>query len=485
MLDKLYISGHWVDALAKATMPVFNPATASVIGEVAAGSAADIDRAVKAADDAFPEWSGLSGIERGRYLQAFADSVLARRDELASLSTLVNGKPTIEALIDIDDVIATFRYYAALAATLDEKQNKAIELPAADYDARLRFDAIGVVGLITPWNFPLLTSAWKVAPALAAGCTVVLKPSEVVAPIELELGRIADEIGLPAGVLNIITGTGPDVGAALCAHPQVAKISFTGSNAVGAKVMQAASHSAKSVSLELGGKSPIIVFADADIDQAVELIMAGIFYNCGQMCSATSRLLVEASIADALLHKLVAAAQALEIGAGSEPDVQMGPLTTLAQLHKVEAAKAQALADGARLLTGGERALQAMPGLFFQPTIFEAASTTSALWREEIFGPVLAVRRFSNEDEAIDLANDSEFGLAATLVTASEERIERVCAALQAGHIWVNSPQIVFVETSWGGFKRSGIGRELGPWGLDAYREIKHIVRYQASGQVQ
>lgn len=483
MLDKLYISGEWVDAIDKATMPIINPATCEVVCHVAAGSALDIDSAVQAAQMAYPIWSNLSATERCSYLIAFADRVIELRHHLANQSMLVNGKPLAEALVDVDDVISTFRYYAGMAATLDQQQNRNVELPHSDFNAHLRFDPVGVVGLITPWNFPLLTSSWKIAPALAAGCTIVFKPSEIVAPVELELGRIAHEIGLPAGVLNIVTGAGAEIGSALCEHSDVAKISFTGSNAVGAKVMQAASNNAKSVSLELGGKSPIIVFADTEIEQAVELIIAGIFYNCGQMCSATSRLLVNNNIADELLAKLVSKAQAITIGEGNLAGVQMGPLTTVAQLDKVESAVTQAIAEGARLLVGGKRVVTLGQGLFFEPTILETTSTTSALWRDEIFGPVLAVHRFNCDSEAIKLANDCDYGLAATLVTENEERIERICKELRAGHIWVNSPQIVFVETSWGGFKRSGIGRELGPWGLDAYREVKHVVRYKEAGQ--
>lgn len=284
---------------------------------------------------------------------------------------------------------------------------------------------------------------------------------------------------MPPGVLNIVSGHGPVVGAALVDHPDVAKISFTGSNRVGERVMQSAARRMASVSLELGGKSPILVFEDADEQQAVDLVLGGIFFNCGQMCSATSRLLVQESVAPQLLQKLKAAAQAIRVGDAFAAGVTMGPLTSAAQLQTVSRYIEHGLAEGLTLLTGGKRI--AGRGFFLEPTIFVEVPTTSTLWREEIFGPVLCVRTFATEEEGIELANDSEFGLAATIVTGDAERARRVARSLQAGHIWINGPQAVFPETSWGGFKRSGLGRELGPWGLHAYLEVKQITQ-PASG---
>ncbi|HYZ26239.1 MAG TPA: aldehyde dehydrogenase family protein [Geminicoccaceae bacterium] len=302
MLDQLYIDGRW---------------------QPAAGSAADVDRAVAAAKRAFCSWRRTTGAERAAFLRAIAGRVRERREELMRLSSLNNGKPLAEAAVDMDDVAAAFDYYADLAQGLDHRQGAPVELPDRSFRASVRFEPAGVAALIVPWNFPLVTTAWKVAPALAAGCTVVLKPSEIT-PL-VELGAIADEVGLPPGVLNIVVGTGPEVGAPLVAHKDVAKISFTGSNAVGEQVMIAAAREATSISLELGGKSPILVFADSDLDHAVECIVAGIFYNCGQMCSATSRLLVEASTAEPLLERLVAAAEALPIGDPFDERTRMGP----------------------------------------------------------------------------------------------------------------------------------------------------------------
>lgn len=477
MYDKLFIDGQWVAPVVPATLPVINPATEERIAEVAAGSRQDVDLAVKAASRAFAQWRKTSGTERAGYLRAIARNIESRAEELAALSSRNNGKPLFEARIDIGDAIATYDYYATLAEQLDARQDKPVALAAAGFTSTTRLEPAGVVALIVPWNFPFVTTAWKVAPALAAGCTVILKPSEITPLVELELGGIAAAIGLPPGVLNIVNGTGPDVGSALSDHPGIAKISFTGSNRVGELVMQSAAKQVKSVSLELGGKSPMVVFDDADIEHAVEWILGGIFFNAGQMCSATSRLLVQERIAPELLQRLKTATEALKLGDAFTDGVTMGPLTSATQLKTVQRYVERGIAEGLTLLTGGKRASGFEHGYFFEPTIFVNVPTSSALWREEIFGPVLCVRTFATEEEAIRLANESDFGLAAGIISGDTARAERVAQALEAGHIWINSLQVVFAETSWGGFKRSGIGRELGPWGLSAYLEVKHITR--------
>ena len=476
MPDQLYIDGRWQPAADGATIAVLNPATEEVITHVAAGSAADVELAVAAAKRAFRSWRRTTGAERAAFLRAIAGRVRERREALMRLSSLNNGKPLAEAAVDMDDVAAAFDCYADLAQGLDHRQGAPVPLPEPAFGAAVRFEPAGVAALIVPWNFPLVTTVWKVAPALAAGCTVVLKASEITLLVELELGAIAGAVGLPPGVLNIVVGTGTEVRAPLVAHEDVAKISFTGSNAVGEQVMVAAARDTKNISLELGGKSPILVFADSELDHAVECVVAGIFYNCGQMCSATSRLLVEASIAEPLLDRLVAAAEALPIGDPFDERTRMGPLTTAAQYRKVSGAIERGVRDGARLLTGGSRPVGLERGFFVRPTVFADVPLDSAFWREEIFGPVLAVRTFASEDEAIELANESDYGLVATVVSGDPQRAQRVAAALEVGHVWLNSPQVVFVQTSWGGFKRSGIGRELGPWGLQAFLEVKHVV---------
>lgn len=474
MLDKLFIGGRWLAAHAAGEFAVYSPYTEQAIHRVAAGGAEDVDMAVKAAHSALPGWRRAGGLMRGRFLAAIAKQIEGRAEGLARLSSLNNGKPLAEARVDMADAAASFAYYAKLAVELEESQDRDIPVPMAGYRSRLRREPAGVVGLIVPWNFPLVTTSWKVAPALAAGCTVVLKPSEVTPLVELELGRIAQDVDLPPGVINIVTGMGNDVGAPLTAHPQVAKISFTGSNAVGSRVMAAAAAGPKAVGLELGGKSPIVVFAGADEDLAADLIIGGIFYNAGQMCSATSRLIIERSIAAPVLERVGAAARALVPGNPLADGTTIGPLTTRAQRDKVLQYLASGRAEGLACLSGGGTPAGCNPGWFVEPTIFADVPVESRLWREEIFGPVLCARTFDTEAEAIALANDTDFGLVATVVGGDPDQANRVADAIEAGHVWINSPQTIFVQTSWGGFKASGIGRELGPWGLSAYLEVKH-----------
>jgi betaine-aldehyde dehydrogenase len=481
MLSELFINGTWQKPSTPGTIDVFNPCTEEVLHRVAAGGPADVDKAVAAAKAALPGWKKIGGSARGCFLKAIAAKLRERTEELATLSSRNNGKPLAEARVDMADAAASFEYYAGKAVELEARQNSDVAVPDNSYRSQLRLEPAGVVALIVPWNFPLVTTSWKVAPALAAGCTVVLKPSEITPIVELELGRIVADIGLPPGVVNIITGLGT-VGAAMTMHADVAKISFTGSNGVGARVMQAASAGPKSVGLELGGKSPIVVFADADEQLAAELIIGGIFYNAGQMCSATSRLVIEKSVAPRILERVVAMAKNLKHGDSLDPATTMGPLTTRAQYDKVLEYIAKGKALGHRLITGGGKPGGGINrGWFLEPTIFVDVPSSSPLWREEIFGPVLCVQTFEREEEAIDLANDCDFGLVATIVSRDSAKAQRVADAVEAGHVWINSPQTIFVETSWGGFKASGIGRELGPWGLSAYLEVKHkTTRLQA-----
>ncbi|MBK1885634.1 aldehyde dehydrogenase family protein [Marinobacter sp. DY40_1A1] len=476
-LTQLFIRGEWVEPARQGTLDVINPATEDVISEVAAATEEDVELAVAAARKALPEWRRLTGTQRGKYLREFASAVQQRKSRLAGLQSRNNGKTLVESEYDMDAVSACFNYYADLAEQLDLRQNQPVTLPSSAFKSHTRFEPAGVVGLIVPWNYPLMTASWKLAPALAAGCTAVLKPSEITPLIELELGAIAQEIGLPAGVLNIVTGTGPDVGAPLCAHPGIDKLSFTGSTPTGTKIMETAAQSVKGVSLELGGKSPILVFDDADIDDAVEWICGGIFANAGQMCSATSRLLVQQSIYPKLMKALLTAVADIRVGDPFNAEVTMGALTSRQQYDKVLTAIAEGKRSGATLAAGGEPVPGLERGYFVQPTVFTDVPLNSSLWRDEIFGPVLAIRTFESETEAVELANDSCYGLIASLVTSDEARIQRVSEALEAGHIFVNGHQELFVETSWGGFKKSGIGRELGPWGLDEFLEVKHITR--------
>ena len=475
VINGVYINGAW--RAGHDVLEVINPATEETLAQVSVGDASAVAQAVDAASAAFIGWSHSTGRERGALLRKVAQGVSEQREPLMRVQSRNSGKPLFEAGIDVDDVIATFEYYAGLAEALDAEQDRAVALPSDAFSARLRREPCGVVGLIVPWNFPMVTTAWKLAPALAAGCCVVLKPSEVTPLAELQLARIIAEAGFPAGVFNLVCGTGLAVGAPLAAEPRVAKISFTGSNAVGVQVMQRAAETVKGVSLELGGKSSLLVLEDADLDLALELACGGGFFNAGQMCSATSRVLVADSLADEFLQRLTARVDGIRVADPFAEDVEMGALINRAQYQRVLAHIQRGVQDGARLLCGGERPAHLAKGYFIRPTLFTDVPLDSALWQQEIFGPVLCVRRFTTEDEAIALANDSDFGLVASVVSRNGEAAERVANALQAGMVWINAPQVIFAQTAWGGYKQSSIGRELGPWGLAAFQEIKHVIR--------
>ena len=478
--DKLYINGSWTSAALGETLAVYNPATQALIAQVAAATAQDIDAAVRAARTAFDTgpWSRSSGQQRGGHLRRIADGIRTRRDELARLEVLDNGKPLPEAHWDMDDAAACFDYYAELAEALDTERVQPIALPDDRFESRAVREPLGVAGAIIPWNYPLLMAAWKVAPALATGCTVVLKPSELTPLTALALADIAHQAGLPAGVLNVVTGLGNAAGQALAEHPGVDKLAFTGSVPTGSRVMAAAARDIKKISLELGGKSPFIVFDDSSLEQAVEWVMFGIFWNQGQVCSATSRVLVQRGLYERFLARLVEASQHIVIGDGMVPGVQLGPLVSPGQHQKVIAAIAQAVQDGGRVAAGGQRPPGMDEGNFLQPTILVDVPLHSTAWTEEIFGPVVCVRPFDDEAEALRLANDSRFGLAAAVMSADLARCDRIASALRAGIVWINCSQPTFPQAPWGGYKQSGIGRELGRWGLDNYLETKQITRY-------
>ncbi len=482
MRDQLYINGQWVNPDLGGYFDTLDPATEQVIQRVPAGTEEDIDHAVRAARRAFDNgWGQTTGAERAEWLEALATELEGRQDALALLEVRDNGKPLPEAQWDIGDAIGCFRYYAELARELDGQQNEPLALPDERFRCHIRREPIGVAGQIIPWNYPLLMASWKVAPALAAGATVVLKPSELTPLTALELAAAADTIGLPAGVLNIVTGLGADAGSPLSQHPQVDKLAFTGSVPTGAKIMSAAAADIKNISLELGGKSAFIVFDDADIDAAVEWILFGIFWNQGQVCSATSRLLVQQGIANKLLDRLVEATRAITIGSGLEHGVLLGPLVSKGQLEKVIGFVEQAKLSGAKLLTGGKRPAHLDQGYFIEPTIFDEPAENSIIWREEVFGPLLCVKRFASEQDAIRMANASRFGLAGAVMSADPQRATRVANGLRAGIVWVNCSQPTFNQAPWGGMKQSGIGRELGRWGLDNYLEVKQVTEYISS----
>lgn len=480
MRDQLYIDGDWVSPRGGGRLPVMNPATEEIVHYAPAATAEDVDLAVGAARRAFDEgaWPRMRGAERARRLRAIAAAIRERAQDLAVMEVVDNGKPLPEAQWDIGDAAACFEYYADLAEELDGHGLEAITLADVRFRSTVAREPVGVAGAIIPWNYPLLMAAWKVAPALAAGCTMVLKPSELTPLTALELAAMAHAADVPRGVLNVVTGLGAEAGAPLAGHPGVDKVAFTGSVATGSRIFAAAARDIKRISLELGGKSPFLVFEDVDIDKAVEWIMFGIFWNQGQVCSATSRVLVQRAAFDRLLARLVEASARIAMGNGLTPGTLLGPLVSQGQLAKVVHAVEGARAAGARIAAGGRARKIDGKGYFFEPTVLLDAPLDSQAWRDEIFGPVVCVRAFDDEREAVRLANDSRYGLAAAVMSRDEERCERVAAALRAGIVWINCSQPTFCEAPWGGYKQSGIGRELGRWGLENYLETKQITRY-------
>ena len=460
---------------------VINPATEKAFTTIPQGTEEDVDRAVANAKAALAgAWRGTSGRERAFFLRAIAEKIETEKQTLAALEVRDNGKPLPEALGDISDAAYCFNLYATYAEDLDHRQGERITVPDARFETRLTYMPSGVAGLIVPWNYPLLMAAWKVAPAIAAGCTMVLKPSEFTSLTALELARIARDVGLPGGVLNVVTGYGREAGARLAAHPGVRKLAFTGSVATGVNVALAAARDIKSVSLELGGKSPIIVFDDADLEQVVEWVMFGIFCNQGQVCSATSRLIVQRSMAPRLIERLVAEAGKITIGDGMDAGVLLGPLVSKPQYDKVLGYIAEGQRE-AKLVCGGKRPPGLDAGYFVEPTIFVDVPPQARIWKEEIFGPVLSMAAFDTEAEALQLANDTEFGLAAAVMSADLDRAERVAGQLEAGVVWINCSQPNFLEPPWGGIKKSGVGRELGLWGLNNFLEPKQTTRYTSA----
>lgn len=482
MLDypHLFIDGRWVAPLRGGRFESRDPADDTPLARVAAATDVDIELAVRAARRAFDQgpWPRLAPAARAAVLRRIVEGIRADAEALAVLEVRDNGKPLPEARWDVADAAGCFDFYADLAETYPHEQPLA--LADARFSCRVWKEPVGVAAAIIPWNYPLLMAAWKVAPALAAGCSLVLKPSELTPLSALALGRLADAAGLPPGVLNIVPGLGAEAGAPLAGHPGVDKIAFTGSVPTGSRIMQAAARQVKNVSLELGGKSPFIVFADADLEQAVEWILFGIFWNQGQVCSATSRVLVERALYPALLDRLAAEARRIRIGHGLAEGTLLGPLVSRGQLDKVLEAIARGQAEGARLVCGGQRPPGLATGHFVEPTVFADVPETASVWREEIFGPVVCVRPFDAEAEAIAAANDSPFGLAAAVMSRDLARCDRVARALRAGILWINCSQPTFSEAPWGGYKQSGIGRELGVWGYENYLETKQVTRYDS-----
>ena len=469
---KNFINNQWVESATKQTFPVYDPSTEEIIANVASANAADIDQAVKAARAAFDSgpWPATTAQDRGRLLYKLAEKIRANSAHLAEIEARNSGKPIVEAEYDIADVATCFEYYAGLANKVLGHVNP---VPANALSFTLR-EPVGVAGQIIPWNYPLLMAAWKLAPALAAGCTCVLKPAEQTPLTALEIANYFEEVGFPAGVVNIVNGFGETAGAALVAHPGVDKIAFTGSAAVGRLIVKSAADTLKRVTLELGGKSPNIFFPDADWEAAVDGALFGVFINQGEVCSAGSRILVERKIYSKFVEAMTEKAKRIKLGAPLERETKMGPLVSKEQYDRVssylEIGKKEA-----KVAVGGGRPKQFGKGYYVEPTIFYDVENSARIAREEIFGPVASVIPFDGESEAIRIANDTPYGLAAAVWTRDIYKAFRVVKSLRAGIVWVNHMQPTYVEAPWGGYKQSGFGRELGPWGFEEYLETKQV----------
>lgn len=473
---KLLIDGKWVDAESKKTFDTYNPATDEVIAKVAEGGKADIDKAVKAARKAFDEgpWRKMSSAERARLLYRLADEIEKRADEFAQLETLDNGKPIRESrYVDVPSAVETFRYYAGWVTKLEgETQN--VNPNFFTYTLR---EPVGVVGQIIPWNFPLLMAAWKLGPALACGNTLILKPAEQTPLTAIRLGELICEVGFPAGVVNIVTGFGPDsAGEALARHMDVDKIAFTGEDKTGRKILEYSAGNLKRVSLELGGKAPNIVFADADVDAAVKGAITGIFFNQGQVCCAGSRLFLENKIHDEFMTKLTERVGKMRQGPGMDDSTHIGPQVSKEQVDRIMGFVEAGQKEGAKLVCGGERPTGDLSkGYFVKPTIFDGVKNEMKIAQEEIFGPVLSVLPFSTTEEVYEQANKTIFGLSGAIWTRDIKKAHKLAAHIKAGTIWVNCYNVFDPQMPFGGYKMSGYGRELGKHSIDLYTNIKSV----------
>jgi len=474
----MLIGGDWVDAASGRTFESYDPATGEVLATLPAGGSEDVDRAVKTARAALTgPWARMNPSERGRVIHRIGDLVLENTDELATLETLDNGKPlTVSKAADVPLAADLFHYMAGwttknLGSTIEPSVPY---MPGARFHAYTRHEPVGVVGQIIPWNFPLLMAAWKLGPALASGCTIVLKPAEQTPLSALRLAELMLEAGLPEGVINVITGFGEDTGAPLAAHPDVDKVAFTGSTEVGKMIVKAAAGNLKKVSLELGGKSPNVVYADADMETAITGAANAIFFNHGQCCCAGSRLYVEQDVYDDVVAGVADHAKGIKVGPGLDPATEMGPLVSHDQLTRVQGFLEAGEVEGAQTVVGGKRVGDR--GYFVEPTVLAGTNPKMKVEAEEIFGPVVTVRPFKEPEELLPDANQSQYGLAAGVWTSDIGKAHRTAEELKAGTVWINCYNVFAAELPFGGYKESGWGREMGKEALELYSEVKTVV---------
>lgn len=472
---KMLINGKWVEAASGKTFPTYNPATGEILALVAEGDSEDINRAASAARAAFDSgpWSKLTASERGRLIWKLADLIERHAEEFAELESLDNGKPlAIARIADVPGAVDMFRYMAGWATKI-EGNTIPISAPGAKYLAYTLREPLGVVGQIIPWNFPLLMASWKLGPALAAGCTVILKPAEQTPLSALRLGELIQEAGIPDGVVNIVPGYGETAGAALAAHPAVDKVAFTGSTEVGKLIVQAATGNLKKVSLELGGKSPNVVFQDADMPATIPGAASAIFFNHGQCCCAGSRLYVDQKSFDKVVEGVAAEASKIRVGPGLDPTTDMGPLVSEEQLNRVCGYLESGVAEGAKAVVGGSR--QGDKGYFVKPTVLVNTNEKMKVVREEIFGPVVTAIPFRDIDDLVAKANDTVYGLAAGVWTRDITKAHQVASKLRAGTVWINCYNVFDSALPFGGYKQSGWGREMGHEVLEMYTEVKSV----------
>lgn len=478
MIDvkKMYINGEWTLSESGKIRNIINPANEDLVAIVAEGSKEDVIKAVAAAKKAFYDngWMDTPAVERTRLLNKVADLIEESIEEFAELETLNTGKPLREAIIDITKSITCFRYYAGLPT---KQHGVTYEVPDNNIQPLVVREPVGICGIIVPWNFPLLMAVWQVAPALAASNTIILKPSELTPLTSIKLLEVFEKAGFPKGVVNLVLGDGGHVGSEIASNTDVDKVSFTGGTKTGRNIMCAASSNIKKITLELGGKSPFIVFDDADLETAVDYSLFSIFTGQGQVCVAGSRLILQESIYDIFIDKLIKRAKKIRVGDGRDKNTEMGPLISEAHMKKVLDYIEIGKKEGAKLVCGGNRIMEGdlKNGFFVEPTIFIDTTPNMRIIQEEIFGPVLAVQKFKNEDEAIFLANNTNYGLAGAVFTNNISKGMRVIKKLRVGITWINTYHTTFNEGPWGGYKQSGIGRGLGSFGYEEYTEVKQI----------